>query len=138
MIKWVVGILQKDGYILIGKLRKENPLIPRMEWTFPFKKIQEGESPRKTINKFFNEELKLNADVKKFLIKYTPSENAKIEQYFYELKCNFGNPVSSKDFSKFMWIKPTQILKYFETSISKEIMDYLQFLEKKGKGLIID
>ncbi len=138
MIKWVVGILQKDGHVLISKLRNENPLIPRMDWTFPFKKVEESESPRKAISDFFNNELGLNVKVNRFLIKHNPSENPKIEQYFYELKCNYGNVISSKDFSKFTWIKPTQVLKYFKISINKEIMDYLKFLEKKGKGIIID
>lgn len=138
MIKWAVGILQKDGYVLIGKLKKENPLIPRMNWTFPFKKVQDGESPRKTIKKLFSEEMGLNVDVKRHLIKYNPSENPKVEKLYYELRCNYGSPISSKEFSKFIWVKPRQVLRYFETSISKEIIDYLDFMEKKGKGIIIN
>ena len=138
MIKWVVGILQKDGYVLIGRLKGQNSLIPRMNWTFPFKKVEEGDSPRKAIKNLFSDEMSMNIDIKRFLIKHTPSENARIEQYFYELKCSYGNPRSSKEFSNFTWVKPTQVLKYFETSMNKEIMDYLNFLEKKGKGIIIN
>lgn len=138
MIKWVEGILYKDGYVLIGKLRRRNVLISRLQWTFPFKEIHEDESPRKIIKNLFQNDFGMKVKVNKFLVKYTPSENPNIEQYFYELKWLSGNVITSRDYSHFSWVKPTQVLKYFSTSISKEIMDYLRFLEKSGKGIIID
>lgn len=138
MIKWGMGIVQRDGYILIGKLRKENPLIPRLKWTFPIVEINEGESPRTALKNLFNNNLGLKVSIEKFLLKYVPSENTRVEQYYYELKGASGNIISSKDYSEFCWIKPTQVLKFFKTSISKELMDYLRTLEKTGKGLIIN
>ena len=138
MIKWGIGIVQRDGYVLIGKLRKENPMIPRMKWTFPLIKIKDDESPRTAIKTLFNEHLGLKVSIEKFLLKYVPSENTKVEQYYYELKRTAGNVISSKDYAEFCWIKPTQVLKFFTTAISKELMDYLRTLEKTGKGLIIN
>ena len=138
MIKWVEGILYRDGHVLIGKLRRKNTLITRIEWTFPFKTIKENESPRKTIKSLFEKEFGVKVNIGKFLLKYGPSENPKVEQYFYELKHVSGNVISSKNYSQFSWIKPTQILKYFSTSVSKELLDYLKSLEKTGKGIIID
>lgn len=137
MIRWVEGVLYRDGYVLIGRLRRKNPLIPRLQWTFPFKEVEEGESPRKEVKKLFKD-FGIKVSISKFLVKFNPSENPNIEQYFYELKYVSGNPVYSKDYSNFCWVKPTQILKYFSTSISKDLIDYLRFLEKTGKGVIID
>ncbi len=138
MIKWVEGIVHKDGYVLIGKLRRRNVLIPRLQWTFPFKEIQEEESPRKIIKNLFEKDFGMHIKINRFLVKYIPSENPNVEQYFYELKHVAGNVIASKEYSQFAWIKPTQVVKYFSTSISKEIIDYLRFLEKSGKGIIID
>lgn len=135
-IKWVVGILNKDGKVLIAKLRNKEPLIPRMSWTFPFVQLKEEESPRIAIKRFFENELKIAIEVGKFLFKENPSENPKIEMYFYELKHKSGNVINSKNFSEFSWILPTQVIKYFTTSVSRELLDYLTFLEKKGEGLI--
>jgi hypothetical protein len=137
MIKWIEGILHKDGKVLIGKLRRPDGLIPRIQWTFPFVELKESESPRKAIKNLFEEEFGMKIDVGDCLLKYTPSENPKVEQYFYELKHVFGNVLVSKRYSNFSWIKPTQILKFFSTSVSKEIMDYLRLLERYGKGKII-
>jgi hypothetical protein len=138
MIKWVEGILYRDGYVLIGKLRKKNPLITRLQWTFPFRQLEEDESPRKAIKFFFKSEFGIEVVVSKFLLKYNPSEKPNLEQYFYGLKYSSGNAITSKNYSQFLWIKPTQVLKYFSTSISKELMDYLRFLEKTGKEIVIN
>ena len=140
-IKWLMGILYRDAHVLIGNLRHKNMLIPRLQWTFPFTKIRDDESPRKAAKRLFKEELGMDIEVGQFILKYVPSENPKVEQFFYEIKLKkapkVANVISSKRFLKFGWIKPTQILKYFTTSISKEVMDYLRSLEDTGKGFIL-
>ncbi|MCD6547206.1 MAG: hypothetical protein J7K22_01480 [Nanoarchaeota archaeon] len=138
MIRWVEGIVYRDGRVLICKLKHKNPLITRLQWTFPFAELKDEESPRMAVKNLFKNELNMNIEVGKFLIKFVPSENPNIEQLFYEIKYKGGHPIFSKNFSDFTWVKPTQILKYFTTSISKDIMDYLRFLEKNGKGIIIN
>jgi hypothetical protein len=137
MIKWVKGIVYRDARILIGRLRHKNDLIPRMEWTFPFKKIQDRESPRTEVKKVFNE-LGLNIEAGKFLLKCIPSENTKVEEYYYESRYKSGILKNSSVFSEFAWVRPTQVLKYFTTSINKDLLDYLRSLEKTGEGVIIE
>jgi len=136
-IRWVVGVLNRDSRVLIAKIRSKELLIPRMQWAFPYTTLRDEESPRTAIKRLFNNELGMNIEVGKFLVKVIPSENPKVEQYFYEVKYRAGNVINSKDFSEFTWILPTQVLKYFTTSISRDLMDYLNFLEKKGTGIII-
>jgi hypothetical protein len=135
-IKWVSCIAVRDGSILLAKLRNKNPLIVRLQWTFPFVPLQEGESPRIAVQRLF-ESIKLNVNVGKFLVKFVPSENPKIEQMFYDVNCKRGFPQPSDQFSQFVWIRPMQILKYYTTSISSDVMDYLRSLDKTGKGAII-
>lgn len=136
-IKWVMGLIVRDGRILLAKLKHKNDLIVRLQWTFPFTKINDEESPRIAIQRLFSS-MKMNVKTGKFLIKYIPSENPKIEEYFYTVKHIKGNPVQSDEYSEFVWIKPTQVLKYLTTSVSKDVMDYLRVLEKTGKELIIE
>jgi 8-oxo-dGTP pyrophosphatase MutT (NUDIX family) len=135
-IKWIVGILNRDDRVLIAKLRNKNLLIPRMQWMFPYTLLKEEESPRKAIQRLFLNELGLGIEVGRFILKYTPSENPKIEQYFYDVKFKAGNVINSKEFSEFSWILPNQIMKYFTTSVSRDLMDYLNSLAKKGEGMI--
>lgn len=135
-IKWVVGVVNRDGRVLIAKLRNKEALIPRLQWMFPYTPLKEEESPRTAIKRLFGGELGINVEVGKFLLKSVPSENPKIEQYFYEVKYKSGNVINSKEFLEFSWILPTQIIKYFTTSVSRDLMDYLNFLEKKGTGVM--
>ena len=135
-IKWVSCIAVRDGNILLARMRNKNPFITRLEWTFPFIPLQEGESPRIAVHRLFDS-IKLDVNVGKFLVKFVPSENPKIEQMFYDVDCKRGFPQPSEDFSQFVWIRPRQILKYYTTSISSDIMDYLRSLEETGKGAII-
>lgn len=137
MIRWAKGILYKDARILIGKLRHPNDLIPRMQWTFPLRTIKDGESPRIEIKRTFSE-LGLSVDAGKFLIKTIPSENPKIEEYYYESVYRSGFLKNSGAFSEFAWVRPTQVLKYFTTSINNDLMEYLRSLEKTGEGVIIE
>lgn len=135
-IRWIMGIAHRDGRVLIAKLRNRELLIPRMQWTFPYIVLKEEESPRTAVKRLFGETLGLNVEAGKFLLKSIPSENPKIEQYFYEVKYKSGNVINTKDFSEFTWILPTQVLKYFTTSLSRDLMDYLRSLEKGGEGVI--
>ena len=136
MTKWVKGILYRDGRILIAKLRYKNDLITRMQWTFPFKKIDDGESPRTEIKKVFSG-LGLNINAGRFLLKAIPSENPKVEEYYYESKYLGGILTNSDKYSEFAWVRPTQVLKFFTTSINNDLMNYLRTLEKTGEGVII-
>jgi hypothetical protein len=136
-IRWVVGVASRDGYLLITKLKQKNMLIPRMDWFFPFAELKEGESPRVCIKKLFMDELGINATVGQLLLRHVPSENPKIEQLFYEIKPNRNLVILGKEFSLSSWIKPNQVLKFFTTTLSSELMDYLRSLEETGKGYII-
>lgn len=136
-IRWVVGIASRDNHVLITKLRQKNMLIPRMDWFFPFAELKEGESPRIMVKKLFVDEFGMDITVGQMLLKHTPSENPKIEQYFYEIKPKYHAVVLGNTFSQYSWIKPMQVLKYFTTSLSSELKDYLTSLEETGKGVII-
>jgi hypothetical protein len=137
MIKIAKAIMYKDARVLIAKLRYKEALIPKMEWTFPYVMLKENESPRVLVKGIFSE-FGLQADPGRFFLKCVPSENFKIEEYYYESKYKKGFVTNSKIYSQFAWVLPTQILKYFTTTINKELMDYLRSLEQTGKGVVIE
>ena len=137
MIKIAKAILYKDARILIAKLRYNEALIPKMDWTFPYVLLREGESPRILVKNIFSE-FGVQADPGRFFLKCTPSENPKVEEYYYESKYKKGFVTNSKVYSQFAWVLPTQILKYFTTTVNKELMDYLRSLEQTGEGVVIE
>jgi hypothetical protein len=136
-IKWIVCIIEKNGYILLSRLKGKEALIPRLDWFFPYIKLNEDESPRIAVKRLANE-LKIRVEAGKFLIKYVPSENPKVEQYFYTAKMISGVAQYSERFSQNMWIKPSQLMKYISSGVSSDIIDYLNSLEKTGTGYMIE
>lgn len=137
MIRIAKAILYKDARVLIAKLRYKDALMPKVEWTFPYVLLKESESPRVLVKNVFKE-FGIEADPGKFFLKCVPSENFKIEEYYYESKYQKGFVANSKVYSQFAWVLPTQILKYFTTTVNKELMDYLRSLEQTGEGVVIE
>ena len=129
MKRWVVGILIRNGYILIGELKNRNMDIPRMSWFFPYKEIKEDESPRLKIKELMKE-IGISAKISKYLFTVVPSENTNVEQIFYEIEYLRGIVKPNNNFLKFIWVKPTQVFKYFTNMIDIKVSDYLKILER--------
>ena len=129
MKRWVVGIIIRNGYVLIGELKKRNMKIPRMTWFFPYEEISEDESPRLKIKELMKS-INILPKISKYLFTIVPSENSNLEQIFYELEYIRGIAKPNGRFSKFIWVKPTQVFKYFTNMIDMRISDYLKILEK--------
>ena len=129
MKRWVVGILIRNGYVLIGELKNKDMNMPRMTWFFPYKEIREDESPRLKIKELMKE-IGIVSKVSKYLFSVVPSENSNIEQIFYEIEYLRGMAKPNGKFLKFMWVKPTQVFKYFTNMIDIRVSDYLKILER--------
>ena len=129
MKRLVVGILIRNGYILIGELKNRDMDIPRMTWFFPYKKIDEDESPRLKIKELVKE-IGITSKISKYLFTVVPSENSNIEQIFYEVEYLKGIAKPNDKFLKFIWVKPTQVFKYFTNMIDMRVSDYLKILER--------
>ncbi len=128
MERWVVGILIKNGSILIGELKRKEMKLPRMTWFFPYTKIDEDESPRLKVKQLFKS-IGIEAKISRYLLTSTPSENPNLELLYYELKYVRGIQKPGLNFSKFIWIRPTQAFQYFTHMIDVRISDYLKMLE---------
>lgn len=137
MIKIAKAIVYKDARVLIAKLRYTDALMPKVEWTFPYVLLKDNESPRVLVKNTFSE-FGLQVDPGRFFLKCVPSENFKLEEYYYESRYQRGFVTNSNVYSQFAWILPTQVIKYFTTTVNKELMDYLRSLEETGKGVIIE
>ncbi len=132
MERWVVGIIIKNGHVLIGELANTEPKIRSMKWFFPYMKISEDESPRLAIKKLANE-IGIKVKIAKYLFTSVPSENNKVEQLYYELSYIGGIPRTNAQFKKFMWVKPTQVFQYFTNMIDVRVSDYLKIMERENE-----
>ncbi len=126
-----MAIVRKSDAVLIGRVKRFEPLMPRMRWFFPYVKLPEGESPRRYVKEFLKN-IGIEARIGQFLCKEKSSENPKIEMMFYEMLYLAGIPKSYEKMDTYLWVKPTQVFKYFTTFLPKKISDYLYDIEKIG------
>lgn len=126
----VLGIVynSKTRQILIGK-RENDPHIKELSWTFP------GGRPayQEDLEFYLQHEIKVKTglvvDVKKIIFAKTYPEKREFLSIYYLCEVIDGNEKAGEKFSELKWIKPIEIQKYFTTSISPKLLEYLKTLE---------
>jgi len=130
-MKVALGILFLNGRVLIGRRKEKDFLIPRLTWVFPGGKVSDEESPRIGLKREFKRETGFNVRIKRFLFSRVPSECSKITLFYYEVEPISGSLRAGGDLKELKWVKPTEVVKYFTTSIDLRVMNYLKALEQK-------
>lgn len=119
----------RDGEVLIARRRKTNEYIPRLTWCFPYAMLSENESPRAKVIELFEKETGIKVKIKKFLFTAVPSENYKVTDYYYWVEYVAGSLKSGENFSELKWVKPSELPKYFTTTIEYKVMEFLKQFE---------
>jgi len=126
----VLGIVYnpKTRQILIGK-RENDPYIKELSWTFP-----EGRPAYKEDLEFYlKHEIKiktgLNVDVKKVVFAKTYSEKREFLSIYFYCEVISGEEKAGEKFVEIKWVKPTEVQKYFTTSLHPKLLEYLKTLE---------
>ncbi|MDD5254054.1 MAG: NUDIX domain-containing protein [Candidatus Nanoarchaeia archaeon] len=125
----VLGIVYnpKTQQILIGK-REKDPYVKELSWTFP------GGRPayKKDLEFYLKHEIKiktgLDVEVKKIVFARTAPENKEFLLIYYYCEVIGGKEKAGEKFVKIKWIKPTDIQKYFTTSLHPKLLKFLKTL----------
>lgn len=119
----------KTKKILIGK-RKDDPHVPELSWCFIGGRAHYDEL-EESIKKIVKEKVGLDVEPKKIIHAKTYPEHRKIISIYFTTTYHSGEPeLKSKYFAELKWIKPTEIKKYFTTSIHSEIYKFMESLER--------
>ena len=120
---------KRQGKILIGR-RTKDPFIPKLSWCFP------GGRPgyKKDLEYYLKLEVRkktnLKIEVEKIVFARTHPENKKFLSIYYLTKpLNVGEERPGEKFVEIKWIRPTEVTKYFTTSVDDEILKFLNELE---------
>jgi ADP-ribose pyrophosphatase YjhB (NUDIX family) len=119
----------KTGKILIGK-RDKDPYVKKLSWAFP------GGRPgySKDLEHYLKLEVKkktnLDIKIKRIIFARSLPENRKFLLLYYLAEpINAGKEKAGEKFKEIKWIKPTDVKKFFTTSIHPEIMKILRKLK---------
>ena len=126
----VLGIVYnpRTRQILIGK-RKNDPHIKELSWTFP------GGRPAYEQDLEFNlkHEIKiktgLNVNIKKLIFAKTYPEKREFLSIYYLCEVDGGKEKAGEKFVEIKWVKPTDVQKYFTTSLHPTLLEYLKSLD---------
>lgn len=128
----VLGIVYnpKTRKILIG-LRKNDPYIKELSWCFPGGR--QAYQKNKELEDYLKYEIKiktgLDVDVKNVVFAKTYPEKREFLSIYYYCEMGGGKENAGQKFSEIKWIKPSEVKKYFTTSLHPELFKYLKTLE---------
>jgi ADP-ribose pyrophosphatase YjhB (NUDIX family) len=129
-----LGIIVKNGKVLIGQRKNKDPWVDNLTWVFPggqMHALHFNDELRKNIKK----ETGLDVVVKSLVTsRIHPDSGFKnvqiIALYFYCEPTSTGRESSGNNLAKLKWIKPSDVFKYFTTSVSDEVTKFLMMGEK--------
>ncbi len=125
----VLGIIYnlKTKKILIGK-RVNDPHITELSWCFPGGRPAYEEELEHYLKLEIKKKTGLKVDVNEIIFAKTYPEKKEFLSIYYLCKLVDGRGKIGDKFVEIKWIKPSEVQKYFTTSIAPEILDFLKTL----------
>jgi ADP-ribose pyrophosphatase YjhB (NUDIX family) len=117
--------------ILIGNGDKDI-FIPELTWRFPGGKPTYKHSLGMCLKMEIKRNSNLDVDILDFVFARTLPEKPEVLDVYYFCVVDEGSdkPKAMESFKELKWIKPTEVEKYFTTSVDPVVMGFLDALEK--------
>ena len=123
-----LGIIIKEGKVLIGQRKEKDPYVKELTWVFPGGKFESLDFERELI-RTIKEETKLDVYVNQLvharLIPDSPEKKVKIIALYYHCTPVSGQEHAGGDLKKLEWVEPMKIFHYFTTSTADEVVSFL-------------
>ena len=125
----VLGIIYnpKTKLILIGK-RVMDPYIKDLSWCFPGGRPSYQNDLEFYLKKEIKKKTGLDVNVKQVVFAKTYPEKREFLSIYYLCEVVGGKEEIGEKFDELKWIKPSEVEKYFTTSLHPKIMEFLKKL----------
>ncbi|MEM5879406.1 MAG: NUDIX domain-containing protein [Candidatus Aenigmatarchaeota archaeon] len=132
----VLGIIYnpRTGKILIGRGEKD-PYIKQLTWCFPGGRPVYGEELEDALKHQIKIKTGLDVEVKGTIFAKTYPEKREFLSIYYICEVVGGKEKVGKELVELKWVRPTEVKKFFTTSLHPKLFKYLKALEKKKKLL---
>ncbi len=116
----VAAVIEKDGWVLIARRRKEERLGGK--WEFPGGKVEPGENPEQALKRELREELGIEAEIGDFLCSsrydYT---HLPVELHAYKVM-TFSGEIVPYVHDQVLWVPQQDLCRYDFPEANREIM----------------
>ena len=129
-----LGIVARNGRVLIGARKDKDPWVENLTWVFPGGKMNSLDIEEE-IKKQVKNETNLKVSVENLITaRIHPDSGFKpiqiVALYFHCKPISTYKAKPGGDLSQLKWVKPTEVFKYFTTSTCDQITKFLLVLEK--------
>lgn len=126
----VVGIVfdSRTEKILIGK-REDDPYLKELTWCFPGGRPRYGEPLEQGLKREIKKKTGIDVEIKKMVFARAIEEREEFLVIYYFCKPAGGELKAGEKFTEVKWVRPTEVKRYFRTSIHPRVMGFLQKLE---------
>lgn len=113
--------------ILIGR-RENDPFIKELSWSFPGGRPAYNEDLEVYLKEQIKIKTNLEVEIKNvFFAKTYPEKREFLTIYYF---CEgFGEIKAGEKFVEVKWVKPTDVQKYFTTSLHPKVLEFLKTIE---------
>jgi len=126
----VLGILYnpETKMILIGR-RENDPNIRELSWTFPGGRPSYKNDLEDCLKREIKIKTGIDVDTKQIIFAKTYPEKREFLAIYYLCEPKSGLEQAGGKFVELKWIKPTEVKRYFTTSLHPALFEYLKSLE---------
>ncbi|MBI1973680.1 NUDIX domain-containing protein [Candidatus Micrarchaeota archaeon] len=131
----VLGIVYdpKQGRILIGR-RENDPHLKELSWCFPGGRPSYDADLEEYVRHKVKEKTNLKVGEERVIFAKTYPEKREFLSVYYVCAANAGCEKPMNGFVELKWVKPTEVKRYFTTSLHPRIYEFLRKLEESGKA----
>jgi len=121
MVENVLGIIEKDGNILLVKRKKDDGIL----WSFPGGKVEVGESSEEAIAREVKEECDVVCNPIRLLgSRIHPVTNVEIEYWLCEFQSGEAKVAAPEEIEEVAWKTKDEVLEMFGDKMFEKVRDY--------------
>ena len=126
----VLGIIYdpKTKQILIGK-RVNDKYISQLSWVFPGGKAGYEQDLETYVVTKAREKAGVKVDAKNVIFAKTYPEKREFLSIYYYCEYIDGEPSPNEGLLELKWVKPSEVVNYFTTSLHPKLLEYLKTLD---------
>ena len=117
----------KTKKVLIGK-REKDPYIKELSWCFPGGRPNYRKELGYDLKQIIKIKTGLRIDIRKVIFARTYPEKREFLSIYYLVEPSGGKERPGKDMKELKWINPTEVKKYFTTSLHPPVLEFLKSL----------